>query len=334
MTALRIARFRQLPLVFTHHTLYEQYTHYVPGDSPMLQRFVIQLATHYANLSDMVFAPSESVASLLHERGVRTSITVVPTGVELSQFSQGDGVDFRRKMDIPENAFVVGHLGRLAPEKNLKFLATSVASFIAAGFTDTDTAKIPPEIHCLVVGAGPSEADIQAIFAQAGIAERLHLGGIQTKQTLADAYHAMDIFAFTSTSETQGMVLTEAMAAGKPVVALDAPGVREVVRDRVNGRLLAEENSSTFVSALQWVAEQTAENKLALATAARKTAEQFSISNTADRALDCYQELLGQLALTHNEEDDRWVRLLHLIKTEWAIIEGVAGAAGNSLLDT
>ena len=62
MTALRIARYRQLPLVFTHHTLYEQYTHYVPGDSPVLQRFAIQLVTRYANLADRVFAPSESIA--------------------------------------------------------------------------------------------------------------------------------------------------------------------------------------------------------------------------------------------------------------------------------
>ncbi|MBS1220006.1 MAG: glycosyltransferase, partial [Proteobacteria bacterium] len=65
MTAVRIARYRQLPLVFTHHTLYEQYTHYVPGDSPALKRFVIELATRYANLCDQVFAPSESIRDLL-----------------------------------------------------------------------------------------------------------------------------------------------------------------------------------------------------------------------------------------------------------------------------
>jgi len=333
MTALRIARYRQLPLVFTHHTLYEQYTHYVPGDSPVLRRFAIQLVTRYANLADMVFAPSESIASLLLERGVRTPINVVPTGVELPQFCEGDGAGFRRKMGIPENAFVVGHIGRLAPEKNLQFLATSVARFINAGFTNTANANIPPEVHCLVVGTGPSEADIRAIFAQAGVTERLHLDGIQTKQTLADAYHAMDVFAFASTSETQGMVITEAMAAGRPVVALDASGVREVVKDRVNGRLLAEENTTTLVGALQWVAEQSTQKTLALAQAARETAERYSMPNTANRALDCYQELLKKNATSHDQEDDLWMRLLDLIKAEWNIIEGVAGAAGNSILN-
>jgi 1,2-diacylglycerol 3-alpha-glucosyltransferase len=333
MTALRIARYRQLPLVFTHHTLYEQYTHYVPGDSPLLQRFAIQLVTRYANLADMVFAPSESIASILHERGVEAPISIVPTGVVLSRFRKGDGPGFRRKMGIPENAFVVGHLGRLAPEKNLQFLATSVVRFIAAGFTNAAGATIQPEIHCLVVGTGPSEAEIRAIFAEAGVTERLHLCGVQKKQALANAYHAMDVFAFASTSETQGMVLTEAMAAGKPVVALDASGVREVVKDKVNGRLLEEESSSTFVGALQWVGEQSTAKTLALARAARETAERYSMPNTANRALDCYQGLLRQKTTSHDREDELWIRVLDLIKAEWDIIEGVAGAAGNSILN-
>jgi glycosyltransferase involved in cell wall biosynthesis len=333
MTALRIARYRQLPLVFTHHTRYEQYTHYVPGDSPVLRRFAIQLVTRYANLADMVFAPSESIAELLIERGIHTPINAVPTGVELPQFCQGDGAGFRRKMGIPDNAFVVGHIGRLAPEKNLEFLATSIARFINTGFTATGSANNSAEIHCLVVGTGPSEADIRAIFAQAGITERLHLDGIQTKQTLADAYHAMDVFAFASKSETQGMVITEAMAAGRPVVALDASGVREVVKDRVNGRLLLEENADTFAAALQWVAEQSTEQALALAEAARETAERYSMPNTANQALDCYQELLKNNATSHDQEDDLWMHLLDLIKAEWNIIEGVAGAASNSIMN-
>lgn len=334
MTALRIARYRQLPLVFTHHTLYERYTHYVPGDSPMLQRFAVQLATEYANLADRVFAPSESIASLLLQRGVRTPINVVPTGVELEKFGQGSGADFRRKKGIPANAFVVGHLGRLAPEKNLEFLAKSMVRFIANGFIDAACSASPPEVHCLVGGAGPSEADIRATFEQAGFAGRLHLAGTLRNEAIADAYHAMDVFAFASTSETQGMVLAEAMAASKPVVALDAPGVREVVRDEVNGRMVRTDDTKSFANALQWVAEQSAATKLSLAKAALETAEQFSMSNTAARALDFYQDSQCHAASSYHEEDDHWMQLLDLIKAQWTIIEGVAGAAGNSLKTT
>src|SRR5687767_10461248 len=129
-SALRIAAVRKLPLVFTYHTMYEQYTHYVPGDSPALQRFVVQLSTGYANLCDRVVAPSESVASLITARGVETPIAVIPTGVDLKRFSPGDGSGFRREVGIPEGSLVVGHLGRLAPEKNLRFLAEAVARFV------------------------------------------------------------------------------------------------------------------------------------------------------------------------------------------------------------
>src|SRR5690606_3392577 len=115
---------------------------------------------------------------------------------------------------VPADAFVVGHLGRLAPEKNLEFLALAVAEFISR----------EPRAHFLVIGSGPSEGAIRETFTRAGLTSRLHLAGVMQGQALADALHAMDLFAFASFSETQGMVLTEAMAAGLPVVALDAPG--------------------------------------------------------------------------------------------------------------
>src|SRR5690606_8780838 len=81
-TALRFARYFDRPLVFTHHTLYEQYTHYVPGDLPLFKRFIVELATRYANLCDQVFAPSESIRDILVRRGVSAPIKVVPTGVK------------------------------------------------------------------------------------------------------------------------------------------------------------------------------------------------------------------------------------------------------------
>ena len=94
-TALRIAAARDLPLVFTHHTMYEQYTHYVPVKSPLLSRFVIDLTTGYANLCNAVIAPSESVAEILRSRGVTAPIDVIPTGVDIARFEAGDGQSVR-----------------------------------------------------------------------------------------------------------------------------------------------------------------------------------------------------------------------------------------------
>ena len=316
MTAARVAAYRKLPLVFTHHTLYEQYTHYVPGDSPTLKRFAIELATRYANLSNQVFAPSESIGDLLRKRGVVTPIRVVPTGVELEAFSHGDGADIRHAQDIPEDALVVGHVGRLAPEKNLEFLAESVALFVGT----------VSQAHFLVVGAGPSEDSIREIFARKGLSERLHMVGILKGQRLADALHAMGLFAFASKSETQGMVLTEAMAAGLPVVALDAPGAREVVDDLSNGRLLQDETTEAFASALQWIAGSSEEQLQALKQSARDTAEAYSLPHTADTALSCYESLSSRIQGASSSEYNEWENILSLIKAEWDILKSVAGA--------
>lgn len=323
MTAVRAARQHGVPLVFTHHTLYEQYTHYVPGDSPMLRRFVIELATHYANLCNQVFAPSESVRDLLIRRGVTAPILVVPTGVRLERFSHGDGARFRRRHGIPDDVFVVGHLGRLAPEKNLEFLARSVAGYLQSN----------PRAQFLVVGTGPSEEAIRNIFSAAGIDDRLLLHGVLQHEQLADALAAMDVFAFASTSETQGMVLTEAMAAGLPVVALDASGVREMVDDGGNVRLLMTPDEGAFSAELAWVASRPEQERAALIRAARETAEAWSMPRSADTALACYEHLVGAPAGREHREESGWEQVMARIRTEWDIIRTLANAGDDALTD-
>ncbi len=324
MTALRIARYHKLPLVFTHHTRYEEYTHYVPGNSPTLQRFVIELATHYANLCDQVFAPSESIAALLQDRGVTAPIEVIPTGIQVEQFAQGNGRRFRKQYNLPEDAIVIGHLGRLAPEKNLVFLAEAVAAYLQS----------EPKAHFLVVGKGSSETEIERIFNQAGLGSKLHLIGILQPPELADAYNAMDIFAFASTSETQGLVLAEAMAAGVPVVAVNAPGVKEVVRNGDNGVLLPDNNRQAFVSALHWLNSLPEAHRKKLVQRARATAEEFSVAQTTTKALTCYEKLQKKKYAARTETEDQWERALQLIKTEWEIVKNMTEAASAALIST
>ena len=322
MTAARIARNRELPLVFTHHTLYEQYTHYTPGDSSVMKRFISELATRYANLTDQVFGPSESIVALLRERHVTAPITIIPTGVQLENFAHGDGEVFRRTQGIPQDVFLVGHLGRLAPEKNLHFLAEAIVAFLKAN----------QHAHFLLVGTGSSEEEIDEMFASAGLRDRYHKVGIlQNQRQLADAYSAMDVFAFASKSETQGMVLSEAMATATPVVALDASGVREIVRDGINGYLLQDESVQEFVDALQAIFELPPERLQQLKDGALKTAEEYSMSRSAEKALEVYARLIGQGYESRLDDHAQLRRLLNLLKTEWDILEGVAAAANVSL---
>nr|WP_255775369.1 glycosyltransferase [Microbulbifer sediminum] len=318
MTAVRIARSRGLPLVFTHHTLYERYTHYVPADSQALKRFVIELATRYANLASLVFAPSESIARILRERGVTTPIEEMPTGLQEEQYLPGDGARMRAELGIPADAYLLGHLGRLAPEKNLEFTALAVADFMQE---HTDT-------HFLLVGSGPSSGMIENIFNARGMAGRLHVPGTLQGSRQRDAYAAMDTFVFASTSETQGMVLTEAMAASVPVVALDANGSREVVRDKINGRLVTAANRQDFSDAIAWIYRRSADDRRLLHTAALETARDFSMERCATRALDLYRPLLKKSWALDDSVYDQWMRLRNLIAAQWDILEGVTSAAG------
>ncbi len=320
-TAQRFAAKYDVPIVFTHHTQYEKYTHYVPGDSPLMQRFAVELAVGYCNLCDAVIAPSATIRDRLIQQGVDVPIEEIPTGVDTMAFGQGDGAAARRTYGIPANRFVIGHVGRLAPEKGLEFLAAAVSRFVV----DHHDACF------LVAGSGPSEQTIKAAFSANGISDRLVLAGQLEREQLADAYAAMDVFAFASQSETQGMVLTEAMAAGIPVVAVDAAGVREVLRSMQNGIALTREDTALFAQALLTIAAMSPKNYDFLAKGARRTADKFSITSTTDAALNLYERLIAQGATTP-KDNTAWAMARRRIHQEWLLWSNVANAAAHSVV--
>ena len=308
-SALRLAWSRRLPLVFTYHTMYEQYTHYVPLNSDALKRFTIQMSTDYCNLCSHVIAPSESVARLLQERGVTTPVSAIPTGVDVKHFGSGNRSRFRRRLGIDEQAIVVGHVGRLAVEKNLDFLAQAVARYLADR----------PDAVFLVVGSGESGETIERVVSRMAQPDQLVMAGPRTGQDLVDAYDAMDVFAFSSQSETQGMVLAEAMAAGVPAVALDGPGVREIVND-TNGSLLAGDAPEAEFARTLLELTADRERLKQLGQAARRSARQFSIEKCADRVLDVYERQVRDFAPERASDPGPWDRLLGRLEIEWNLL--------------
>lgn len=290
-------------------------------DQPVVQQFVVELAAGYANMADQVIVPSESVGKVLQERKVTTPIAVVPTGINVKHFS-GVTADFRKKFKIPKNAFVIGHTGRLAPEKNLLFLTEAAAAFM----------KKKKNAYFLIIGGGPAEREMKKIFHKAGVSKQARFAGIQRGQALVNAYHAMDAFVFASKSETQGIVLVEAMAAALPVVALDAPGVREVVKDRANGRLLMEESVKKYTAALLWCASRSASQWNSVKKGALETAETFSMDLCAEKALKVYEGLRWREGRFGETESGQWDSMLGRFKTELDMIWNLSRAAGSALV--
>ena len=320
-TAVRVATQRNIPLVYTYHTHYEQYTHYAPVHSPRMKGFAIELAKGYCNLCHQVIAPSESVERVLRDRGVLSPITSIPTGIRTECFATGDGGAVRQNLGIPDGAFVVGTVGRLAEEKNLSFLSGAVARFL----------QTTPGARFLVVGSGPSREKMVRMAHELGVGDRFHFTGTLAGQALIDAYHAMDLFAFASMSETQGLVLAEAMAAGIPVVALDASGVRGVVDAGINGRLREPDSPRVFARALREMSRLSPERRRELAAGAREKAELFSLDRCSERLLSVYSRAAGDGSHSREPGLGFWETATEHLRVEWELLRNVAGAAVSTL---
>jgi glycosyltransferase involved in cell wall biosynthesis len=322
-TALRVAASYQVPILFTYHTRYELYGHYVAQDSDWLKRLVLSLAHGYCDLCDHVIAPSRSIQNHLIASEVHTPISVIPTGIDITAFSSGDGARGRRRWDLPQDGFVVGHIGRLAPEKNLELLTEALITFL----------NRHNRAHCLITGDGNSRTAMQQAFQTVGLDNRVRFTGVLTGQALYDAYASQDAFAFTSISETQGLVLAEAMAAGVPVIALDAPGVREVVRDGQNGRLLPNEATAVAMAdVLSDIASAPPATITKLREAALQTAHSFSADTCLDCLLQLYADVLTGDAKGGVREASAWETARRRLEREFDIVSNLANAISDAVL--
>lgn len=279
---MRLARDNRLPLVFTYHTQYERYVHYTPLDPQIAQKAIIEHAAEFASRCDLVIAPTSDIEKVLRERGVESAIEVLPTGIEFALYDKADKAAGRKDLGVPPDAPVLLTVGRVAEEKNLPYLLTACLEVL-------DRA---PDAWMVFVGDGPAEDTLREQAKAAGEAgKRVLFAGRRSDEALRNAYAAADVFVFASTSETQGMVIAEAMAAGSPVVALDADGVREVLRDGENGRMLpAEASESEFAEAVCALLDDE-DTRDSMREAARATAKEMDMPILAERLHGFYAQV-------------------------------------------
>lgn len=321
-TALYAAAKRGLPLVYTHHTLYEHYTHYIPVDWSNTKDFLNRLVTGYCNLCGAVIAPSDSVRDLLTARGVTRPIHVVPTGVDLDAYRQGDGAAFRARFDLPAEAVLYGYAGRIRPEKSIRFLAEAMARVLRA----------EPKAWWILAGEGSEVEPAQAILEEAGVADRLRFLGVLDGSEMVDFYHALDAFVFASRSETQGMVLAEAMAAGRPVVALDGPGSRDILRDGVNGYLVGEADPEAFARAALKAAGPGRDSAAHWSEAARASVADLDFESCGERLLAVYEQVLADDESPTLIDKSDWSRLTEPLRVEWELWSGRFASLAEALV--
>ncbi|MBN1557704.1 MAG: glycosyltransferase [Lentisphaerae bacterium] len=306
-TALRIARRRALPLVFTHHTLYERYAYLFSRESDMLRRIAMAIATEFANLCDRVIAPTRSIERMIRQRGVCVPIDVVPTGIDVSLYESGRRGAFRDAHGIPGNAFVLGYLGRVVAAKNMAYLGRAAVRFLQAA----------PAARFLVAGDGEALAPLRRRVRAAGVGDRVVLTGSLEGRAVADAYAAMDLFAFASQTETQGIVLVEAFCAGIPIVSLDASGSRDIIRDGVNGRLLSADTPPERFADVLLEAAGDAGLRRRWSEAARRRARDFERTRCARQLLEAYGRTARSDRASGEDEPRLWAGLQDRFATEW-----------------
>jgi 1,2-diacylglycerol 3-alpha-glucosyltransferase len=236
LLARNLARATGAPLVFTHHTRFADYGHYLgPLAGPGSALTDAYLRRFWAGCAAIV-APSDDLANEIRGRlpeDRRDRVHVVATGVDVDGIRALDALDPRPMAGWPADAVVIATLGRLAPEKSVDVILDAAAVVL----------QRVPSARLLVIGGGPSEADLRRRAVVFGGA--VHLTGALPRVEALALLRGADLFAFASRTETQGLVLAEALAAGLPAVAVEGPGVADSVRDEIDGRIVPAEPVAT-----------------------------------------------------------------------------------------
>jgi len=265
-----------VPLVFTYHTQLEAYAHYVPFEARAARSAATQLTRSYANSADAVIVPTATMERRLRDFGVRSRIEIVPSGIDVGFFAHGRRSDeARRALGVGPAEKMVLFVGRLGREKNVEL---ALEAFARLG---------DPNARFVAIGDGTHREALERFAARAGVGPRTRFTGELARERLPEAYACADALVFPSSTETQGLVLVEALAAGVPVVAVDTPQTRDVLGGA--GAIVRDEPDA-IASALRVALAREAASR----EASRTFAERYDRATFGDRMLALYESLLAE----------------------------------------
>jgi 1,2-diacylglycerol 3-alpha-glucosyltransferase len=284
--AQRLAGRLDVPLVFTHHTRFTDYGHYLGPLARIGARATDAYLRHFWASCAAIVAPSQDLAAEIRGRLAPTQaecVHVIPTGIDVEAIQAAEPIDPRASAGWAPDSLVVASLGRLAREKSPEIVLDAVA--LAA-------AEVP-ELRLLVIGGGPVEGDLRSRASRPDLAGHVHLTGALPRSEALARLRGAEVFAFASRTETQGLVLAEALAAGLPAVAVDGPGVRDSIRDGVDGVVVAAEPTEGRAERLAAGLVELAGTPRgqAMAERARADAGRFAVGRRVAQVLEVYAQL-------------------------------------------
>ena len=279
---VRWARKHGLPCVETYHTLFEEYFHHY---LPFLPKAWLAAAARMISRKECdgvtaVIAPSSAMKATLEAYGVASPVHIIPTGLNLADFAHCDGPAFRARHGIPPDRPVMAYVGRVAFEKNLDFLLAVTEA----------VRRDLPDVLLVIAGEGPARAALERAVAKRALTRNVRfVGYLERKTELPACYCAADVFVFASKTETQGLVLLEAMALGVPVVGLAEMGTRDVLKDGEGCRIAPDDVAGFAATVRPLLADRAMAQ--ALGEAGKAYAATWSEARMIESALALYRQL-------------------------------------------
>ena len=280
---VKLSHLLDIPCVETYHTFFEEYLyHYIPFLPKSFTRWLAKrFSRHQGNSLDGMVIPSRPMQRVLQAYGIETTMEVIATGIEPASFVPGDRVAFREKYGIGQERPMLLFVGRVAHEKNIDFLI-KVVNEVRGQVAD---------VLFVIAGEGPARAHLEQEVKRLGLDQHVRFIGYLDRHTeLNNCYRAADIFIFSSRTETQGLVLLEAMAQGVPLVSTAELGTRDVLQDGA-GVWIAQEELSDFSSNVVKMLGHT-QARSELGELGRAYANEWSAAKQAKKMLSFYDTII------------------------------------------
>lgn len=283
LLAKRFAKKSKTPYVFTFHTIFSDYLHYIPLPRVLSEKILFNYLKRFCGSCDRIIVPNGSTLDYVKSHRITGRFAMIPSGVDTIAVEKASGNGVRERLGIPANAKLLLYVGRLSKEKNLPFLLAAFRKI---------SEQCPEAVLALAAG-GPEENALKQLAGQLGISGKTVFAGQVPYPGILDVYKSADIFLFASKTETQGLVIAEAKACGVPVVAVDARGIKESVENGEDG-FLVEEDANIFCDRAVSLC-RNASLKERMAANAKKNAERdFSSSSVAKRLDEVYNSLIKE----------------------------------------
>ncbi len=266
-----------VPLFFTFHTQYEQYAHYVPLPAGLVKEASKALVSAYAKKCDVIITPGSAIIEELKNYGVEKNVVYMPNSIDLDDFTDPDSTGIREKYNVKPDEKLLVYVGRMAQEKNIPFML--------------DAFRIIQEqiaSKLMIIGEGPELENFRSYAKEKNIDESVIFTGRIEYKDIPAYYGAADTFIMTSTTEVLPLALLEAMAAGLPIIAVNACGISDTVIDGENGAITEEDRDKFAQAVIKVISDNETLKKMSLKSI--EISEKYSADKMTDRLLELYTE--------------------------------------------